>query len=121
MNQTMTTCSTPRSILKGFSQSNFSEGLYIDYMPFDCWNNTPRFEFGYGLSYSSFSYSNLTVSGAGASMAEYPPNDAFVHRGGHLAPWETLWSSPPSHDPTPQAPIPVNFLHPRSKCRYRCH
>ncbi|KAL1388749.1 glycosyl hydrolase family 3 C-terminal domain-containing protein [Phyllosticta capitalensis] len=40
----------------------FTEGNYIDYKYFDKANVTPRYEFGYGLSYTSFSFSSdLTV------------------------------------------------------------
>ncbi|KAK3186740.1 hypothetical protein K4F52_004486 [Lecanicillium sp. MT-2017a] len=43
-------------------QQDFDEGLYIDYRHFDKHGITPRFEFGYGLSYTSFTYSNLQLS-----------------------------------------------------------
>ncbi|KAF3388245.1 putative beta-glucosidase G [Talaromyces pinophilus] len=43
-------------------QSNFTEGLMIDYRHFDYNNITPRYEFGYGLSYTNFSISNLLIS-----------------------------------------------------------
>lgn len=36
----------------------FSEGNYIDYKYFDKYNITPRYEFGYGLSYTTFEYGN---------------------------------------------------------------
>jgi beta-glucosidase len=43
-------------------QQNFSEGLYIDYRHFDKKGLDPRFEFGFGLSYTAFEYSNISVT-----------------------------------------------------------
>ncbi|WEW61448.1 glycoside hydrolase family 3 protein [Emydomyces testavorans] len=43
-------------------EKDFSHGLYIDYRYFDKHNITPRYEFGYGLSYTNFSFSNLIVT-----------------------------------------------------------
>ncbi|PGH07436.1 beta-glucosidase [Blastomyces parvus] len=43
-------------------QKDFSHGLYIDYRYFDAHNITPRYEFGYGLSYTTFNLSNLILT-----------------------------------------------------------
>lgn len=42
-------------------QDDFTEGIFIDYRAFDRADETPIYEFGYGLSYTTFEYSNIQV------------------------------------------------------------
>ncbi|KAF2719439.1 glycoside hydrolase family 3 protein [Polychaeton citri CBS 116435] len=42
-------------------QQNFSEGLYFDYRYFDKHDIQPRYEFGFGLSYTSFKLSSVLI------------------------------------------------------------
>ena len=42
--------------------STFTEGLFIDYKAADQNNLPVRYEFGYGLSYTTFNYSNIEVT-----------------------------------------------------------
>ncbi|KAG9223004.1 hypothetical protein CCMSSC00406_0000307 [Pleurotus cornucopiae] len=59
----------------------YSEGLFIDYRHFDQANIAPRFEFGFGLSYTTFSYASLSISGSiGTGTAPTGP-------GSSLDPW----------------------------------
>ncbi|KAI9644916.1 hypothetical protein NHQ30_006950 [Ciborinia camelliae] len=67
---------------------NFTEGNYIDYKYFDAYNVTPRFEFGFGLSYTHFSYSKLEIQtlDSAALASPYPTGKLAV--GGK----EDLWT-----------------------------
>jgi beta-glucosidase len=49
----------------------FTEGNYIDYKYFDKYNISPRYEFGYGLSYTDFTYSStISVAADTDNLAE---------------------------------------------------
>ncbi|KAI1077250.1 glycoside hydrolase family 3 protein [Whalleya microplaca] len=79
----------PDGIYELFPQSDFSEGVYIDYRAFDAKNITPRYEFGFGLSYTSFNYSGLQVSLiAGADTSSYPSKP--IIEGGHEDLWDII-------------------------------
>ncbi|CZR61747.1 related to beta-glucosidase 1 precursor [Phialocephala subalpina] len=63
-------------------QSNFTEGLLIDYRHFDALNITPLYEFGFGLSYTTFNMpSPLVISPYSASKNlpfGHPPIGHFL-------------------------------------------
>ncbi|OGM43505.1 hypothetical protein ABOM_008056 [Aspergillus bombycis] len=73
-----------------FPQSNFTEGVYIDYRAFEAENITPQYEFGFGLSYTSFSFSDLSISNSPPhkSLAEYP--SGAIEQGGAVDLWDTI-------------------------------
>lgn len=74
-----------------FPQQNFTEGLYIDYRAFDRDDVAPRFEFGFGLSYTTFAYVDLAVALApGANTSALPDPAVPVIQGGHPALWEPV-------------------------------
>lgn len=76
---------------KIYPQCNYTEGVYIDYKAFDLYNITPQYAFGYGLSYTNFSYSNLAISKlSNASTALYPTGP--VLSGGQTDLWDVLYS-----------------------------
>ncbi|KAK9651161.1 hypothetical protein V6Z96_004343 [Aspergillus fumigatus] len=54
-------------------QDTYTEGLYIDYRHFLKANITPRYPFGHGLSYTTFSFSQPTLSVRTALDSTYPP------------------------------------------------
>ncbi|PVH75896.1 glycoside hydrolase family 3 protein [Cadophora sp. DSE1049] len=70
----------------------FTEGNYIDYRYFDKYNVTPRYEFGYGLSYTTFEYSGMTanITNATALASTYPTGALSV--GGKTDLWDDVIS-----------------------------
>ena len=87
-------------IYKYFPQADFVEGVLIDYRHFDAYSIEPRFAFGYGLSYTTFGYGNLSVTTASSSdnsssdsnsstlFARYPTG--AVRQGGQADLWDEL-------------------------------
>jgi beta-glucosidase len=74
-------------------QSNFSEGVYIDYRHFDLYNITPRFEFGFGLSYSTFNYSALHIASlVNGKFSLFPDASIRIVPGGHPQLWDEIFS-----------------------------
>jgi beta-glucosidase len=53
-------------------QSDFTEGLLIDYRHFDYAKITPRYEFGFGLSYTTFSLSKLSITALSTGNTALP-------------------------------------------------
>jgi beta-glucosidase len=64
-------------------QSDFEEGLLIDYRHFDYHNQSVLFEFGFGLSYTNFSMSDLTLRNvySGGAITALPPKAAIIPGG----------------------------------------
>jgi beta-glucosidase len=79
-------------------QENFSEGLFIDYRHFDKNGIEPRFPFGFGMSYTTFKYSDLYIAKLGFPE-QYSPSKGYSAGVGN---------SSTSHDPAEFLP-PADF------------
>lgn len=78
-----------------YTQSNFTEGVNIDYRHFLAQNITPRFEFGFGLTYSQFEYSSLQVHRHEDVSTSHIPYDAVspstpAPQGGLRSLWDVV-------------------------------
>lgn len=73
-----------------YPQDNYTEGVYIDYRAFDENDIEPRFEFGFGLTYTTFKYSNLKIKNTvdPSSLSPLPVGDIIP--GGHSDLWDTI-------------------------------
>ncbi|KAH9467346.1 hypothetical protein MJO28_000086 [Puccinia striiformis f. sp. tritici] len=63
-------------------QINYSEKLRIDYRHFDAYDIEPRFEYGFGLSYTTFKYDSLEITklNTSPSQSSPPPQQTLSHK-----------------------------------------
>ncbi len=55
---------------KGEKRVRYSEGIFVGYRHFDRSPTKPLFPFGYGLSYTTFAYSNLAITPRAGGLSE---------------------------------------------------
>lgn len=72
-------------------QSYFDEKLEIDYRYFDAKNIPVRYEFGFGLSYTTFNATDIVATAEEESITS-EPEDRPILPGGNPALWETIYS-----------------------------
>lgn len=73
-------------------QSNFTEGQLIDYRHYDAQGIEPLYEFGFGLTYTTFAIdgSKTSVALVADSVADRLDDDVPVQPGGHPQLWEDV-------------------------------
>jgi beta-glucosidase len=59
-------------------QIDFIEGPFIDYRWFDKQQTQPRFEFGFGLSYTTFDYKNISIVTLSPASPTTPPTTPSI-------------------------------------------
>ncbi|KAJ5408302.1 Glycoside hydrolase family 3 [Penicillium cosmopolitanum] len=72
-------------------QSWFDEKLEIDYRYFDAKNISVQYEFGFGLSYTTFTVSDINAERLADSISSIPEEQP-IQPGGNPALWETLYN-----------------------------
>ena len=72
--------------------ADFTEKLEIDYRYFDAQNMAVRYEFGFGLSYTTFELSGLTISKNSSETITALPEAQTVAPGGNPALWDYLYT-----------------------------
>jgi beta-glucosidase len=78
--------------------AHYSEGIFVGYRHYDAKNIAPLFPFGYGLSYTSFQYANLKVTG---NVVEADVTNTGTATGAEIA---QLYVGSPSTAAAPEAP-----------------
>ncbi|RDW82444.1 beta-glucosidase-9 [Coleophoma cylindrospora] len=74
-------------------QSDFTERLLIDYRYFDYNNISVLYEFGFGLSYTTFDLANISISKlANSTIASLPAATNVTAPGGKAELWDALYS-----------------------------
>jgi beta-glucosidase len=73
VSESQTPTSSPSQFPGTNGEVQYSEGLDVGYRGYDAENITPQFPFGYGLSYTTFAFSNLKVNPPRVRNAESGP------------------------------------------------
>ncbi|KAF6829343.1 beta-glucosidase g [Colletotrichum plurivorum] len=73
-------------------QSWFDEKLEIDYRYFDAHNISVRYEFGFGLSYTTFGVADFAAEPVVEGITS-APEDRPIQPGGNPALWETIYNA----------------------------
>jgi beta-glucosidase len=79
---------------------DYNEGLKVGYKWYDAENKQPLFPFGYGLSYTSYAYSNLKVMPGGAVTVTFKVKNTGARAGAEIA--QVYVSLPPSAGEPPK-------------------
>lgn len=73
-------------------QAYFSEKLEIDYRYFDAQNKSVLYEFGFGLSYTTFGLTDLKTSALTQNLTAAPAVESPVSPGGNKHLWEYVYN-----------------------------
>jgi beta-glucosidase len=68
----------PGVVVNGVPTATYSEGIFVGYRHYDQANITPLFPFGFGLSYTNFSFQNLSATPATFTFANNPTQTVTV-------------------------------------------
>jgi beta-glucosidase len=71
-------------------QDDFTEGNMIDYKEFDGQNKSVAYEFGFGLSYTTFELADFQVESTLSNVSRVPNPSASIQPGGNTELWETV-------------------------------
>ncbi|PQE07866.1 beta-glucosidase M protein [Rutstroemia sp. NJR-2017a WRK4] len=83
------THAVPSGAFARFPQSDFTEGLAIGYRAFEAKNITPRYEFGFGLSYTKFQFLGLQIRKvSNGTLPPYPTGEIIP--GGRADLWDNV-------------------------------
>lgn len=59
-------------------QDDFTRSIFLDYKYYEFYNLTPRVEFGYGLSYSNFTFDDLNITEVNAPSEKLQPSQDYL-------------------------------------------
>jgi beta-glucosidase len=79
---------------------NYSEGLKVGYKWYEAENKKPLFPFGFGLSYTAFEYSGLTVTSGKAVEVSFSVRNSGARSGAEIA--QVYAALPPSTGEPPK-------------------